>query len=383
MQEIQKTTEEVDNHPCVFTPAGADQTFCERQTSVPQKAVRCTGCQSPWRICFACANKGASGRAINPKTGLCEEHGGVPEPDADFISEAEKALLGKLMGKTTTYEEIPIDLIRPRKDQPRTEFGDDVDGLAESMKLVGQLQPGIVIEIEPDKRGRCYELDDGERRFRAAKLAGLPSFKAIVLDDASSGLRFMRSVIANFNKEDHSLFEEMEMVLRMVEEFGYSQVAIAKSLQKSAVWVNQRYGLRRLHPKLKQLLKKGVPKEERLSLVPALRLAPLHHELQLDLLSEVRGKGQAELSHIMAKEVSRHGGVYIGTARKRDATDNFRSVARGIKTALGRLALINDSTEDMWYSALHTRSTSEIQGLKQQLDEITSHIKAIRDRLGE
>ncbi len=126
---------------------------------------------------------------------------------------------------------VPIRDIRPNPDQPRRTFAPEtLQELADSIRLHGILQPLLVREA-PDG----YELIAGERRLRAAEMAGLEEVPVIIHSrrstDASEWLEL--SLIENLQREDLNPIEEARAIKRLVAEFGFTVQAVAERLGKS------------------------------------------------------------------------------------------------------------------------------------------------------
>ncbi len=104
----------------------------------------------------------------------------------------------------TGLEEIPIEFIQPGKYQPRTYFADDsIAELSDSIKAQGVIQPIVLRPIADDR----YEIIAGERRWRAAQLAGIDKIPAVIttVDDESA---LAMSLIENIQREDLNPLEE-------------------------------------------------------------------------------------------------------------------------------------------------------------------------------
>jgi len=124
---------------------------------------------------------------------------------------------------------LPLDLIRKNPHQPRKIFDDRaLYELSESIKQYGVIQPVTVRCAE----GHAYELVAGERRLRAARLAGLTKIPAVIvnMDDRDSAVI---AVIENLQREDLNFVEEAESFIKLMQEFGFTQDALARRLGKS------------------------------------------------------------------------------------------------------------------------------------------------------
>lgn len=126
--------------------------------------------------------------------------------------------------------EIDINKIEPNRKQPRKQFDETaLEELAESLKNFGVIQPIIVKKAES---GDYYELVAGERRFRAAKIAGLLKLPAIV-KEIDNEMAFEIALIENLQREDLNPLEEAESYRRLNQEFSMSQEQISQRVGKS------------------------------------------------------------------------------------------------------------------------------------------------------
>jgi ParB family chromosome partitioning protein len=123
---------------------------------------------------------------------------------------------------------LPIEDVHPSKGQPRKLFDDDrLDELAASIKAQGIIQPLVVRA----RSGGGYELIAGERRWRAAQRAGLHEVPAVVRDVAEKRA-FEMALVENLQREDLNPIEEAQGFERLIEEFGYTQEALAARVGK-------------------------------------------------------------------------------------------------------------------------------------------------------
>ncbi len=123
-----------------------------------------------------------------------------------------------------------IDKIIPSRFQPRTQFKDDnIAELAESIKAQGIIQP-IIVTLHDGQ----FELIAGERRLRAAKLAGLKEVP-IVVRDVTDQEQFVIALIENIQREDLNAIEEAKAYKRLMEEFSLTQEDLARMIGKGRV----------------------------------------------------------------------------------------------------------------------------------------------------
>jgi ParB family chromosome partitioning protein len=149
--------------------------------------------------------------------------------------------------------EVPVDAIRPNASQPRITFDEDaLQELADSIREAGILQPLIV---RPLTEG-TYELIAGERRWRAAQLAGLRTVPVIV---RSAGRQdsLEWALIENIQREDIAPLECARAYRRLVDEFGLTQEEVADKVGKSRSAVANTLRLLRLPEKIQDALAAG------------------------------------------------------------------------------------------------------------------------------
>jgi ParB family chromosome partitioning protein len=150
---------------------------------------------------------------------------------------------------------VQVDRILPNPEQPRVHFNpNELLELADSIRIHGVIQP---IVVEP--AGDDYILHDGERRWRAAKLAGLVEIP-VVFAQAQNGSgrgRLERALVANLQRADLNPIEEALAYLRLREEFGLMNTEIARRLGVSDVRVSSRLVLLELEPEIQDLIAEG------------------------------------------------------------------------------------------------------------------------------
>jgi ParB family transcriptional regulator, chromosome partitioning protein len=149
--------------------------------------------------------------------------------------------------------ELPVDLIKPNPDQPRTQFDPEaLAALAASIESSGVVQPLLVRPLADGS----YELVAGERRWRAAQQAGLAKVPAVVRDQAEAE-RLQAALIENMVREDLNPVEEARACAAMIEDLGLSKEDLARRVGRSRPAVSNLIRLLELPDEALEMLESG------------------------------------------------------------------------------------------------------------------------------
>jgi ParB family chromosome partitioning protein len=149
--------------------------------------------------------------------------------------------------------ELPVGLIKPNPDQPRTQFdAEALTALASSIETSGVVQPLLVRPL-PDG---SYELVAGERRWRAAQQAGLEKVPAVIRDQAEAE-RLQAALIENMVREDLNPVEEARACAALIEDLGLSKEELARRVGRSRPAVSNLIRLLELPDETLELLEAG------------------------------------------------------------------------------------------------------------------------------
>jgi ParB family chromosome partitioning protein len=161
--------------------------------------------------------------------------------------------------KKAAAELIRVSAIEPRHDQPRKTFErESLEALADSIAAYGVLQP-IIVRENPTAEG-TYEIIAGERRWRAAKMAGLSEIPAVVYD--GDELRAAQvAMIENVQREDLNPVEEALGYGALIDRFGLTQEQVSKQVGKSRSAITNMLRLLDLPDEVLELLRSGELKE--------------------------------------------------------------------------------------------------------------------------
>ena len=166
------------------------------------------------------------------------------------------ALLGDVAAAKETASPshaLPIEHLQRGKFQPRKDMNaEKLQELADSIKAQGIIQPIVVRKLDQDK----YEIVAGERRWRAAQLAGLQQVP-VVVKDIDDRATMAIALIENIQRQDLNPLEEAEALRRLLDEFTMTHQQIADAVGKSRVTVTNLLRLMDLQPEVKKLLVSG------------------------------------------------------------------------------------------------------------------------------
>jgi ParB/RepB/Spo0J family partition protein len=296
--------------PCAFNREGVTEQVCETTSAVVSRNRTCcqVNCASQARACRVCVlQPGKPARVSDRQSGLCEfhkVHGEAavrppapvlppfgsraktpiqlpapvpPKEENPTVVQVKEVVIPTsqvsgqeilLRVRRAMSEAVLITLdtkvIRRMPGQPRKYFAEDrLAVLAESIRTCGQIMPGIIRQIPMDEGGHTHELLDGERRWRGCTAAGA-KYRALVIEIDDEAAPYVVSVIANFNREGHTLLEIADAVKVMMEGLNMNQAEIGKSMGMHPVVVSNFYGLRRLEPEVRDMFDPNLVSRDKL-----------------------------------------------------------------------------------------------------------------------
>jgi ParB family chromosome partitioning protein len=195
-----------------------------------------------------------------------------------------EALLGDKAQKETTGEinRLPLSALQAGKYQPRQKMeAGALQELAESIREQGVMQPLLVRLVAPGK----YEIIAGERRFRAATLAGLQEVPVLV-SGANDQAAAAMALVENMQREDLNPLEESQGLARLIEEFGFTHEQAAKAVGKSRSAVTNLLRLNQLAKPVQAMLLAGD-----IDMGHARALLPLPGASQVALAQKIAAQG--------------------------------------------------------------------------------------------
>src|SRR2546427_1431803 len=225
-------------------------------------------------------------------------------------------------GEALVPQMIAVDQIRPSRQQVRSRFASEPLGeLAESIRLHGVLQPLLVRPLADG-----YELIAGERRWRAARLAGLEAVPAVVRGDAGNDQQLVLGLIENLQRTDLDPIEEARGLRRLIEEFGLTHEEVAQRLGKHRVSVTQSLRLLAGCAAVQSAAASGVISAGHARALIALEgQGPQEHGLKVVIAK-----------HLSVRQTENWVRTYRPLRRRRmDSTAELRAIAADVESSLG------------------------------------------------
>ncbi|MFT4106736.1 MAG: ParB/RepB/Spo0J family partition protein [Lacrimispora sp.] len=257
---------------------------------------------------------------------------------------------------------LKLSSIEPNRDQPRTEFKEEaLVELAESMKVYGVLQPLLV-----QKKGDLYEIIAGERRWRAAKLAGLKEVP-VVIREYTKQQTMEIALIENVQREDLNAIEEAKAYQRLMQEFGLKQEEIAARVSKNRVTITNSMRLLKLDERVQDML---IQNQISGGHARAL-LAVEDGELQFQLAGKIAAENLSvrEVERLV-KSLSRKKTEKEKPSEEETLTLIFRELEERMKTAMGTKVSINRKDKNKGRVEIEYYSEAELERIVELIESI-------------
>ena len=191
---------------------------------------------------------------------------------------------------------LKITEVEPNREQPRKNFNQEsLEELAESIKTYGVIQPIVV-----SKRDGYYGIVAGERRWRAAKIAGLEEIPAIIRDDDEQTNKEI-ALIENIQREDLNPFEKALGIRRLMEKYGLTQEQVSKKLGKSRSTISNTVRILYLAPDVLELVKQGKLTEGHCKALAGIEDADRQYAAALRMIDRGESVRQAESKNRITK----------------------------------------------------------------------------------
>lgn len=198
------------------------------------------------------AKRGGLGKGLDsliPDNGIKRES----KKQTPEVKEVVKEVIKEVIKEVPAQQVLRVSEIEPNRNQPRKQFDEDaLLELAESMKQVGVIQPLVV-----KKRDGYYEIVAGERRWRAAKMAGLKEVPVVIKEYSDQEIMEI-ALIENIQRQDLNPIEEAMAYRQLIDEYHLLQDELAEKVSKSRTAITNSMRLLKLEQRVQQMLIDGM-----------------------------------------------------------------------------------------------------------------------------
>ena len=247
---------------------------------------------------------------------------------------------------------LPVEQIVRGRYQPRQDLREDtLQELADSIRVQGMVQPIVVRPSGED----CYELIAGERRWRAAQLAGLSEVPAVVRE-VSDRAAIAMALIENIQREDLNPLEEATALQRLIAEFELTHQQAAEAVGRSRAAVTNLLRLLELSEEVRRLVQ-----DRKLDVGHARALLTLPHALQREAARQVllRGLSARETEEL----VRRLRQDDAAPASPKPVDPNIRSLQENLSERLGARVQLRHDTSGKGRMVIHYNNLDELDGI--------------------
>ena len=257
---------------------------------------------------------------------------------------------------------VKVTAIEPNREQPRKDFNEEaMEELAESMKVYGVLQP-----LLGQKKGDYYEIIAGERRWRAAKLAGLKEVP-VVIREYTKQQTMEIALIENVQREDLNPIEEAKAYQRLIQEFELKQEEIAARVGKNRVTITNSMRLLKLDERVQDLLIQNQITGGHARALLSVEDGQLQYELAGKIIAENLSVRETEK---LVKSLSKKKNPKEKKVEDESLTLIFRDLEERMKSAMGTKVSINRKDKNKGRVEIEYYSESELERIVELIESI-------------
>jgi ParB family chromosome partitioning protein len=283
-----------------------------------------------------------------------------PEPAPPAAAEAP-TVPAKLPGDELAN--LPLDLLQRGKYQPRVDMRQEsLQELADSIKAQGVVQPIVVRPVDGAGAGASqrYEIIAGERRWRAAQIAGLPTVPAVIRrvpDEAAIAM----ALIENIQRENLNPLEEARALERLISEFGVTHQQAADAVGRSRAAVSNLLRLLELAPEVTVLVEK---RELEMGHARALLgLTQRRHQVEVGTLVAKKGLSVRETEALVRSMLSRASGGSAESKEAKPLDPNVQRLQDELSEKLGAVVQIQHAANGKGKVVVSYHSLDELDGI--------------------
>ena len=290
----------------------------------------------------------------------------IPTDDTteDVTTKTSKQTKTGTVTKTEVVKKVEqtlnINRIEPNKNQPRKEFNEDaLQELADSIKQFGVIEPLVVV-----KRKGYYELIAGERRWRAARIAGLKEVPVVIKDYDDQQIVEI-ALIENIQREDLNPIEEAHAYERLIQEFNLTQDEVAERVSKSRTTVTNALRLLKLTEKVQQMLIDDMLSTGHVRALITITEPQLQYETAMYIFDKKLSVRETEsyVKKLLNKKPKEK------TSEKEDPELSFlyKAIENSLKESLGTKTTIKAKTKDSGKIEIEYYSQEDLERITQLL----------------
>ena len=259
---------------------------------------------------------------------------------------------------------INISLIEPNQSQPRKMFDEEqMNELAESIKAYGILQPLLV-----QKKGDLFEIIAGERRWRAAKQAGLKEVPVIVREYSRQQTMEI-ALIENVQREDLNPIEEAKAYQMLIQEFGLKQEEVAERVAKNRATITNSMRLLKLDERVQEMLIQNQISGGHARALLALEEGEQQYQLANKIVANKLSVREAErLVKLLTKPKKKK----EPSSEEADLGIFYHDLEEKLKTVMGTKVIINKKDKNKGRIEIEYYSSAELERIAELLQSINS-----------
>jgi ParB-like partition proteins len=282
--------------------------------------------------------------------------------DSMIPEKLEKSDLKKSEENVSRETLININEIEPNKGQPRKSFDEDaIQELADSIKQYGVIQPLIL-----KKADKYYTIIAGERRWRAARLAGLKKVPAIIKDYSPQEIMEI-ALVENLQREDLNPIEEALAYQNLIKEYNLKQDEVAERVSKSRVTVTNAMRLLKLDEKVQRMLIDGMISSGHARTLLAIENPELQYQIAMKVFDEKLSVRETEK---IIKNLQRVKKEKEEAITKEDSFI-YKDLEEKIKKIIGTKVKINKKNNDIGKIEIEYYSKEELERIIELFESIS------------
>ncbi|HTA64594.1 MAG TPA: ParB/RepB/Spo0J family partition protein [Xanthomonadaceae bacterium] len=282
---------------------------------------------------------------------LLGQAGKPAEPEAEF--------------RDTGLHSLPVTALRPGRYQPRTGMDPDrLQELADSIRAQGLIQPIVVRAVVAANGSKAtHEIIAGERRWRAAQLAGL-TVVPVVLREADDRSAIAMALIENIQREDLNPLEEAQALTRLIDEFGLTHQQAAEAVGRSRAAVSNLLRLLELPAAIRELLASHA-----LEMGHARALLTLPAETALALAREAAAQGWSvrEIEQRVQLAQANKGKLPVKRPEANKPDPNIAALERELSESLGAKVAVQHGRGGRGKLVIHYHGLETLEGVLERL----------------